>query len=1046
MRNFALALAMFLPVGWAFAAESVSFGDGLLGVRFDGRTGLPSAFVVEGRTLVAFEARDGFSFGDWRPGRGKEPPEIRGCGWRKVSDDTACGSARYGDWKVDSYVQLLPERLAVRRWFDFEWCGATNRVTFRDFWVNWGWFACRGPKARYFFPGQFPPARFAPSGRAGLTRRAEWCGESPSVADDGAGWSVLAAVDILTDRSDFGNTAVREGADGILLSAYAAMRGYAWKGRPQRVGDFWLVFRRGNGEDLLAALQDWHRTVGHVAPADRPAWCREAILYSTHPCGRGLFDSGGFRHAEDYLPFVRALGVNTVWLRPVEHGGCYMPDDLFRLQPEVGTEDDHLRYVDRAHAGGMRVLRDAVMHGGRSDNARSRQHPEWLCRKEDGSPQATWWAYDFLWPTWIGYFADYVERTTRRFSLDGWRMDVPTGSRFPNWNPEIPYARASFAQNQGGLAQMRAIRAAARRANPDAATLAESSWSTSAAVADMIYDLPLCHRHFHRFNDRPADEVVADLRRWLDDQRKSFSPGTIWMRYPESHDSYPCDQVWGRAAANALMALCAWIEGVPMVMEESEDGAFETYRRILTVRRRLAELNDGVPDYLSVPAPPGVFACRRDNGRTASVFYVNFNGVRTAVGDLSLPPFGFAIRRERGPSAEDVLAALRKTPFAPVRSDGPAEPQAELRDLTNGVVTASFRIARVVRDGCVGFQVTDFAGLDPAKVRLVVRLPPVGRWFAHAAEGSFEGPYLVRHPNVDRYGRFGEAFDGAVVWDSSRHPLGFVRDHAVVGGVDGDRAFEVWGFSSGARVQLWDRLGREPQFAVSVSGTQPEDFRLFVASAPADRALAARDAGTGDPRLTAEMGGWRYETEKMVLRIRRTGSVAGLWRKNPQGGLTQVLGAFGVCGAKGTEVRDQAFSPFPRATFRKEPDGCLRLDFESGEIRGQEQNAAVLPQQVRARASYALGSSDDAFDLSVGFDFRGSFGTNDWELAIRTGLPAGAKAVRMENLCFQGLPPQRTDRTDGSVRFVYHAADGADLDVRSGVRRGLSLGIRLGSP
>ena len=1048
-----------LPLGVNANGETV-FGDARLQVTFDRATASPKLLTTGCETLLEAdpEMPAPVTIGRWNPWlERKRVEKTTGLGVRRVSDDTVCGSLMYGSWRLDGFLQLHPDKLAVRRWYAFTWTG-TNRVDFFNLWLSFGMAPCAPGKGLYHFPWEFPPTRYARGdGKNSLTRPSQW-GDAPTVAETGTGWGVLVAWDSLQPYSDRGQTGVTERERGLSLFARTSMCGYALPGKTQRAGDAWIVFRRGNAAETLAHMHDWHRLVGHLPPEGRPESVKSLALYATHPKGRGMSEPGGFPHAQEYLPFVAALGINTIWLRPVEHKSGYCPDEMYELQEGVGTPADHLAYVRDAHRRGLKVWRDAVMHGGKTDNRRSKEHPEWVCLKPDGKQADTYWAYDFNWPTWVKYFGDYVEWTTRKYEIDGWRMDVPTGSRFPNWNPKVPYDRASYAQNQGGIAQMRSIRAAARRANPNAVTLAEANPSPCSVTCDTIHDQLLCHGYFHWFNDHPAEEVVGHLCRWLDDQRKSFVPGTVWMRYPESHDAYPCDKVWGRAGANALLALCAWMEGFPLVMNESEDGAFETYRRILAIRRALKELNDGTPDYLSEPAPPGVFACRRDNGETASVFYVNFNGFRVQAGGFDLPPFGFAIRRVKGPSVEEALGNALERPFAPNRSQGPADVVAELRDATNGLVAAGVTVERTETADGVRFRVTDFGGREPKGLKLVLRLPPVSRWFAHAAEGSFESPYLVRHPNIDRYHRHGEWLDGAVVWDSRYHPFGFTREHAAVGGVDGETAWECADFGSSATVRLLNRLGAEPCFAVSVSGEDAAAFDVTCRKTSAAAALAARDAGTGDPRLTAAMGGWVYETEKLRLRIRRTGAVAGLWKKAPDGSWRQVMNAFGVqgrapdapkhirqsWGGRDRDAKEQAFSPLPKAWFERTAEGRLRLKFESGEVRGIEQNSGVMPHGVRAFAAYDL-DADDAFGLTLGFTSSGLFAKGDWTLEMLAVFPTDEQgdAVRLAPPEYAGWGPERTVRDGTRLHYVYHAPDGADFSSPRNWHQSLTTRISL---
>lgn len=1043
----------------ADATGRMAFGDARLRVTFDPATSLPSEIAADGDTLFVQDGLPSVRIVPHGPTIGSPPTSpLKGLGVERVSSDTVCNHLSAGPWRIDGYLQLVPEHRAIRRWFAFEWTG-TNTVKFSGFELQIGRFRCADGKGFYILPCCFRDNRYPRSAwRSGTRRHAALGSESPVVAENGAGWSVLACVDCLQPYSDRSENHVEEKSDGIAFSASAHMCGTAHPGKPQRVGDFWLVFRRGSAEEALRNMHAWHRLVGHLPPKDRPPWVQAIVLYSTHPRGRGMAEPGGFRHAQEYLPYIEALGANTIWLRPVEHAMCYMPDNMYRLQGIVGTEADHLAYVRAAHTMGIKVWRDAVMHGGSSSNRRSLEHPEWVCRKEDGSPQDSYWAYDLCWPTWVKYFADYVEWTTRKYELDGWRMDVPRGSRFPNWNPNIPYDRASYAQHQGGLAQMRAIRAAMKRVNPDSCTLAEAYPSYCSVICDAIYDLFLCHAYFHWFNDHAVADVVGWLSRWLEDQRNAFVPGTVWMRYPESHDAYPCDDLWGRAAANALMAFCAWIEGFPLVMNESEDGAFEAYRRIFAIRRALPELTRGDADYLSVKAPPGVFACRRSLRAVESVVYVNFNGVRVTEGGLNLPPFGYDVVRTRGSSVAECLKGIEKSPLATKCGNGRTGFAAELRDMTNGLVHTDCRIEEIPVEGGVCYRVSSFGGCDPRHARLVIRMPDVGRWYAHAAEGSFESPFLVRHPRMNAYRWYDRWRDGAVRWDSRLHPFGFTREHAAVGGVADDEAYECFGFDPDADVKLWDRIGEEPGLAVSVSGTNAAAFVVTCVVRSATEALAPRDAGTGDPRLRPAMGGWQYEDDKIRIRIRRTGGVAGMWHKDPDGVWKEVLRSFGVRGRKpdapntprqawhgrDPDAKEQAFSPSPFARFRRASDGTLTLFFDGGEVRGIEQNSRGMPKPIRTETRFTFDRADDSIGFEQLFACDGPYGKDDWTVEMRAELPDGVSSDAVfANPTFIGLHPWKTVRGKNVLRYVYHEPQGPVFAPPGNSLNGISC--RLGS-
>ncbi len=110
-------------------------------------------------------------------------------------------------------------------------------------------------------------------------------------------------------------------------------------------------------------------------PGD-PLWYMDAIIYQVHV--KAFFDSNGdgigdFRGLTEKLDYIRDLGVNTVWVMPfypsplLDDG--YDVADYEGVHPPYGTREDVKRFVDEAHARGLRVITELIM------NHTSDQHP-----------------------------------------------------------------------------------------------------------------------------------------------------------------------------------------------------------------------------------------------------------------------------------------------------------------------------------------------------------------------------------------------------------------------------------------------------------------------------------------------------------------------------------------------------------------------------------------------------------------------------------------------------------------------------------------------
>ena len=95
-----------------------------------------------------------------------------------------------------------------------------------------------------------------------------------------------------------------------------------------------------------------------------PEWMKEAIIYEITPYN--FVKNGTFKSITAKLPEIKELGVNTIWLQPVTkssyRGQGYDVVDYFKVNPDLGTEEDLHELVDHARKLKLRVLFDVVLN------------------------------------------------------------------------------------------------------------------------------------------------------------------------------------------------------------------------------------------------------------------------------------------------------------------------------------------------------------------------------------------------------------------------------------------------------------------------------------------------------------------------------------------------------------------------------------------------------------------------------------------------------------------------------------------------------------
>jgi len=134
-----------------------------------------------------------------------------------------------------------------------------------------------------------------------------------------------------------------------------------------------------------------------------PLWYKDAVIYELHV--RSFFDAdddgyGDFAGLRQKLPYLKSLGVNTLWLLPFLESPLrddgYDIADYYRVLPVHGDLHDVRAFMDEANAQGMRVVTELVL------NHTSDQHP-WFQEARDPSSDKHDW---YVWSDTTEKYAD----------------------------------------------------------------------------------------------------------------------------------------------------------------------------------------------------------------------------------------------------------------------------------------------------------------------------------------------------------------------------------------------------------------------------------------------------------------------------------------------------------------------------------------------------------------------------------------------------------------------------------------------------------------
>jgi maltose alpha-D-glucosyltransferase/alpha-amylase len=256
-------------------------------------------------------------------------------------------------------------------------------------------------------------------------------------------------------------------------------------------------------------------------------WFKDAVFYQIFVrafCdsnGDGIGDLNGVTSKLDY---IRALGVNTIWLMPItpsplrDHG--YDVSGHFDVHPDYGTLDDFRSLVEQAHARDLRVIVELV------PNHTSDQHPWFQASRDPQHPEHAKYRDWYVWSD-----TDEKYKDARIIFIDyeksNWTFDEKRGQYFwhrffyhqPDLNFDNPHVQkamlrvAQFWVDQG-----------ADGIRVDAPPYLIEREGTSCE------NLPESHAYYKRlraFLDAyaPGNMLLAEANQWAQDTLPYFGSG-----------------------------------------------------------------------------------------------------------------------------------------------------------------------------------------------------------------------------------------------------------------------------------------------------------------------------------------------------------------------------------------------------------------------------------------------------------------------------------------------------------------------------------------
>jgi glycosidase len=292
-----------------------------------------------------------------------------------------------------------------------------------------------------------------------------------------------------------------------------------------------------------------------------------SVIYEVNV--RQYTEEGTFDAFREHLPRLQDLGVDILWLMPIQPisqanrkgtlGSPYSVADYYGINPEFGNEQDFRELVDAAHKQGMRIILDWVANHTGWDNPWIAEHPDWYTQDDKGNiviPPGTDWTdvADLNYSNWEMRLAmiDAMKYWVEEFDVDGYRADVAHSVPVDFWNDASSALHEvkdvfMLAEDGGDLA------------------LLKSAFDTNYAWP--LKDL------FNRLGRNNAD--AGDFRRNLKSTAYQYKDGLYQMVFITNHDENSWNGTeFERLGENVknLAVLSFTVPGMPLIYSGQEIG------------------------------------------------------------------------------------------------------------------------------------------------------------------------------------------------------------------------------------------------------------------------------------------------------------------------------------------------------------------------------------------------------------------------------------------------------------------------------------------
>ncbi len=299
---------------------------------------------------------------------------------------------------------------------------------------------------------------------------------------------------------------------------------------------------------------------------EHPCYAYKATMYELNT--RQLTAEGTFKAAEAVLPELREMGIDIIWIMPIQPigeltrkgtlGSYYSIIDYCAFNPEFGTREDFEHFLATAHDLGFKVILDWVANHTAPDSEWTK-NDGWHYRDSLGNLMVQ---YDWTDISKLNYENQEMRTAMKQamhwwmdtIGIDGFRCDVAGEVPTDFWNDAMAELRVE---------------------HPNMFTLAEDE-AKAQELTETAFDMYYGWELHHLMNGvAQGKKTVDDLWNYFAKVDTTIRPEAIRMNFTSNHD----ENSWNGTefermgdASNLFAAFTYIVPGMPMIYTGQPSG------------------------------------------------------------------------------------------------------------------------------------------------------------------------------------------------------------------------------------------------------------------------------------------------------------------------------------------------------------------------------------------------------------------------------------------------------------------------------------------